>query len=110
MPLKDRLQFGPKNPIREELTRGNGENLSQDDYFKIADPPKAAFQACNDIASDIPTGNLALRRKHGLRPAPRLAKLLNLRTNDVAKSRCVFLHTAKLARKKARNVWLFTHA
>jgi len=75
--------FVPSHLARQQAAHGHVEHLSQKHQLEVCDPADPQLDAGNNVAGNIPAGQLTLRRQHGLRPSPAGAQHANLRADNV---------------------------
>ena len=77
--------FVPSHLPGQEAVYGHAEHMRQKHQLEIGDPADTQLDPGNDVAGNIPAGQLTLCRQHGLRPSPARAKHANLRADNVAR-------------------------
>ena len=70
------------NPRRKQVFQRDPEDRCQSRQLKIAHPPHPAFDPRDDVARNVPTGQLASRGERGLRPCPLRPRAAYLRSAD----------------------------
>ena len=70
--------FVPSHLPGQEAVYGHAEHMRQKHQLEIGDPADTQLDAGNDVAGNIPAGQLTLRRQYRLRPSPARAQDANL--------------------------------